>query len=196
MNGLIKRFEVLAHPGFELAQSPSLLRVDERGLRNIQLVRDAWLESIVAIANDNSSVLILVNSVELGLENGPTDQFLDRFIYNPFRGLYQEILDASLSIGQRRMVCSPSIFEKGFRIDSFEDSVRVQVGSATFFYARDAVMVGYGEHSDGAGVGCVDKELRTAQKILNLDGRVDNSRTLYKGVLEVPFYSTISQVIN
>ncbi|MBI3051580.1 hypothetical protein HYY74_03915 [Candidatus Woesearchaeota archaeon] len=147
--------DLLAYPGYEISGTSIS---DEPTRRNVSLLRDAWLESIDAVAQDPTRYLALVTKSYPPHSCPDLPPEFAEFM-NPHRTLHAEVLEHALGLGSRLLLFNPTV--SGIRVFNWKGPFRIAEAAGTLFaYVRERLIVkGYGEHTGIVHKGCLDRSL-------------------------------------
>ncbi|MBI2574415.1 hypothetical protein HYV82_00855, partial [Candidatus Woesearchaeota archaeon] len=143
---------LLVHPGYTISR-----RVGAIGLgmekseadsvsRNVEIMRELWLESIEEVERNPSHYLAIVNSVELSPE---AIELVKHPYSNPYRALYRQIIERAAMLEKGFFLFSPTIREANVAKETLEGRlVRAAWEGNSIIYDPAATrLVAFGEHA-------------------------------------------------
>ncbi|HLC62556.1 MAG TPA: hypothetical protein VJI52_06075 [Candidatus Nanoarchaeia archaeon] len=175
----ISSLDLLVHPGYSISRVISQFMVDENSARNIERIRELWLDSISSVAADKSRFLALVNGTHLTV-----DQLALGDNLNPYRGIYRDLVaQARQTFGDKFFYFTPSVKPGDIRtIDISANLRQARKDDVVMFYNPDTLgIVAYGEHTHPNGGGCVDLNARDLAVALGISServRIDGRKSL------------------
>lgn len=179
MDGEITSLDLLVHPGYSISKVISRFMVDEDSARNIERLRELWLDSISSVATDRSRSFAFVNGTHLAV-----DQLAERADLNPYRGVYRDfVLHARQTFGDKFFYFTPCVRPVDLKIVDISDNLRqAHKDSAVILYNPNTLSIlAYGEHTHPNGGGCVDSNARDLAVALGIPFervKIDSERSL------------------
>ena len=179
MEGETVSLDLLVHPGYSISRVISRFMVDDNSARNIERLRELWLDSISSVAADKNRFFALVNGTYLS-----ADQLAEGTALNPYRKVYRDFVAHARQIfGDRFFYFSPCVRPSDFEVANISANLRkARKDGTTMLYNPDNLgIVAYGEHTHPNGGGCVDSNARDIAIALGIPLekiRIDSEKSL------------------